>query len=168
MGWNGRVKTLNNGRDLMEVKDAVISFEAKMIALRKKSDGDELVLFIHLDEEDRKHLWNVHLTTRFRCALVEIGDDEQPVVPEDVRVSKKAVSVAGQMCREEHFQKWIISKAESGPKDWVASSVDEENASEALKILLGIDSRSELGDNDVARDNFREIIREYNRMKLNN
>ena len=65
MGWNGRVKTLNNGRDLMEVKDAVISFEAKMIALRKKSDGDELVLFIHLDEEDRKHLWNVHQELSF-------------------------------------------------------------------------------------------------------
>ena len=149
----------------MEVKDAVISFEAKMIALRKKADGDELVLFIHLDEADRRHLWKLHLTTRFRCALVEIGDDEQPVIPEEVRVAAKAVAVAGQMCREQAFQAWVVSKAESA--EWIASGVDEENAAGALKYLLEIESRADLASDEGARDEFRELIREYQRMKLN-
>jgi len=149
----------------MEVRDAIISFEAKMIALRKKADGDELVLFIHLDEEDRRHLWNLHLTTRFRCALVEIGDDEQPVIPEEIRVSNKAVAVAGQMCREESFQRWIISKAEA-ELPYIAGVIDEENAVRALKHVLDIESRADLSRDEEARDQFRELIREYQRMKL--
>tara|TARA_R100000008_G_C3503725_1_gene125041 strand:+ start:91 stop:543 length:453 start_codon:yes stop_codon:yes gene_type:complete len=149
----------------MEVKDAVISFEAKMIALRKKADGDELVLFIHLDEEDRRYLWDLHLTTRFMCGLVEIGDDEQPIVPEEIRVSKKAVAVAGQMCREPEFQTWIIHKAEA-ELPYIAGVIDEENAVRALKHVLNIESRADLSRDEEARDNFRELIREYQRMKL--
>jgi len=144
----------------MQVKDAVIKFESKMIALRKKADGDELVLFIHLDEPDRRFLWDCHLTTRFQCALVEIGDNEEPVVPERSREEKTAVSVAGQMCRESPFQRWLTEKY-SYPEDRIYS-FDEESTANLLRNILMISSRSELAEDEDARNMFREIIREYN------
>ena len=95
---------------MSELKDAAQSIECSLMILRKDKDGWVFGFRVHPNEAPRS-LLDASLGTRFRIVFFEIADDETFVVPEDVRKGKMAVSTAGQMCREETFQKWIMNKA---------------------------------------------------------
>jgi hypothetical protein len=139
------------------IEDSAISFEGKKIALRQSKDGMVMLISIHPDDIPANVVMS-RLGTRYQCVLFEIGDDENLVVPDDVRTGKKAVAVAGQMCREESFQNWLLSKHEAG-KDGLVHP--EQATIECLQSELGIESRSELKDNTLAQDQFRNLIIQY-------
>ena len=139
------------------IEDSAISFEGKKIALRQSKDGMVMLISIHPDDIPASVVMS-RLGTRYQCVLFEIGDDENLVVPDDVRTGKKAVAVAGQMCREESFQGWILMRAGIV----LEGTVDPEQVTiESLKEELGIESRSELKDNTLAQDQFRNLIIQY-------
>ena len=70
--------------------------------------------------------------------------------PDDVPEGQKAVSQAGLLCREKSF--------------WAFLGVfTEEEAVKELKARLDIISRSELANNKIAREGFRELVNEFNR-----
>ena len=139
------------------IEDSAISFEGKKIALRQSKDGMVLLVSIHPDDIPASVVMS-RLGTRYQCVLFEIGDDENLVVPDEVRTGKKAVAVAGQICREESFQGWILRRA--GIE--IMGTVDPEPvAVESLKEELGIESRSELKENTLAQDQFRNLIIQY-------
>ena len=139
------------------IKDAAISFEGKKIALRQSKDGMVLLVSIHPDDIPASVVMS-RLGTRYQCVLFEIGDDEELVVSDEVRKGKKAVAVAGQMCRQESFQNWILERHEAG-KDGLVHP--EQATIECLQVELGIESRSELSDNVLAQDQFRSLILQY-------
>jgi len=138
-------------------KDAAIRFEAQSIITRKDKTGWVLGLRIHPSDLPKQVIL-APLGTRFSCVLFEIADDETFVVPEDIRKGKAAVSTAGQMCREESFQSWMLDKAGIHPR---AGDDVEDIAANLLREYLNINSRSDLLDDEESREQFKELIMEY-------
>ena len=92
-----------------DLRDAAQSIECSLMILRKDKDGWVFGFRVHPDEAPRS-LLDASLGTRCRIVFFEIADDESFVVPEEVRKGKIAVSTAGEMCRQDSFQDWMLSK----------------------------------------------------------
>ncbi|ACR15008.1 hypothetical protein BcepIL02_gp15 [Burkholderia phage BcepIL02] len=96
---------------------------------------------------------------RFMVAMVEIGDDEQPVqqpagpAPAPERPKGGALArLAGMWCNDEEFWTWVRSLGQHC-----------ESADDAARFVRhtcgGIESRAELDSNAVAEGLFQERIR---------
>ena len=134
-------------------KDAAQSFEGSLMILRKDKNGWVIGFSVHPDEAPHA-LLEARLGTRFRTVLFQIGDDELPVVPDSVRPAKKAVALAGELCRKESFQTFLLGPSES-------PELREEEAKVRLRKELGIESRSALLTNEYAREQFDEMLTKY-------
>ncbi len=140
--------------------------EAKKDGLAQLQDGCwKLTLKVHLDDMPT-WLMKASMGTRLACAIVEIGDDEQPV-PHEISPAKKAyqsktegekaVTRAVMLCQDETFINWIWHP------DWrgEATGMDEENARDWLCEECKISSRAELASNPHALQSFFDIERQY-------
>ena len=137
---------------MFDIESAALPFEAVKIAMRQDKNGIVLLLSVHPNDLPGALLL-APLGTRYQAVLVELSDQDEPVIPPENMEGKKAVSRAGQLCRNEQFQDWIFEEACS-----VADGTDpEESAASALCDLIGIESRAELRDNEEARKIFAEI-----------
>ena len=144
-------------------KDAAQSFESSLMILRKDKNGWVIGFSVHPNDAPTA-LLEAPLGTRFRAVLFQIGDDEQPVILEEVREGKKAVAMAGVMCRTPDFQKFMWDYASYG-----ASSTEEakdqddyeEITASLLRGVLNIASRSDLGTNTDAQVLFTKLMGEY-------
>lgn len=139
-------------------EDAAQPFESSLMILRKDKNGWVIGFSVHPDEAPNA-LLDARLGTRFQIVAFEIGDDETPVVPESVRTGKKAVAVAGEMCREDGFQSWIHQRHGT----WPDEGHEERGTASLLRVELGVSSRSELQEDVNAQDRFRQLIQEYRR-----
>lgn len=138
---------------MSNIRDAAQALECSLMILRKDKDGWVFGFRVHPNDAPRS-LLDAPLGTRFQMVFFEIADDETFVVPEEVRKGKAAVATAGQMCREHSFQRWMLNKAgmnEGG----------EQDTANLLREYLNIESRSDLLEDENARENFRELIQEY-------
>jgi hypothetical protein len=126
-------------------------FEAIKIALKQDSNGYILTLRIHPDELEESVLRDF-VGARYAVALVRIQDDESPT-PYDTLVKR-----AGILCRTREFQLWLI---ETG----AATEKTEAAAVEALYELCGIKSRTELNGNEAAKEQFHNMVTEYEQWK---
>lgn len=143
-----------------EVRDAAQSFEGSLMILRKDKNGWVFGFSVHPSEAPSP-LLDAPLGTRFQCVMFQIADDESLVVPENVAKGRNAVAVAGEMCRNEDFQKYIAQKFYQfrPPEEMkIGNPIDESECAEIIRQALGIDSRSELLDNEEAREALRSII----------
>jgi len=99
---------------------------------------------------------------RFMAALVEIGDDEQPVQPDiGFPITEKPkggalAKLAGRWCADPEFWRWVNSVAPFGDGYGVNS---EEDASEFVRDMCEIDSRAELDSNPEAAQRFHTLLR---------
>jgi hypothetical protein len=139
----------------MTLNEAAIEFEAQSCITRKDKTGWVLGLRIHPDDLPKAVIL-APLGARFRCVLFEIADDETITVPEEVRLGKRAVAAAGQLCREPAFQNWILSDCPP-----LSDDDAERMSAEALREHLGILSRSEIGEDEEAREAFTRLIETY-------
>lgn len=142
---------------MSNVRDAAQSLECSLMILRKDKDGWVFGFRVHPNDAPRS-LLDASLGTRFQMVFFEIADDETFVVPEEVRKGKAAVATAGQMCREDQFQKWMLDKAGLWKPD---GGEFEQTTANLLREYLNIESRSDLLEDENARENFRELIQEY-------
>ena len=147
---------------MSDIKDAAQALECSLMILRKDKDGWVFGFRVHPNDAPRS-LLDASLGTRFQMVFFEINDDETYVIPEETRKGKLAVSIAGEMCREPMFQRWL---AERMGLNWVVETRDdadgvEGSTADRLRDHLGIDSRADLLDNEPARDSFRDLIKEY-------
>ena len=160
--------------DSKKWEDAAQSFEASLMIRRSGKNSEWTIGFtVHPDDVPEETL-RVRMGARFRVVLFPIGDDEEPTptpvpMPEP-KVSmpkgegQKAVGKAGELCRRESFQRWIlqlsasdpIDDSEGGPQGWM-----ELDSIEALRDWCGIESRSELATSDRALDTFNRMVKEY-------
>ena len=133
-------------------RDSALSFEAVKASIRQDRNGYSLVLAIHPDDvpEDLMRAW---VGARYQVAMVQIGDDGNPV-DKPVLIEHKpykpdpSVALAGMLCREPGFQKWMLTDS-------------EEECAEALCAKLGISSRAELAKNGMADDSLQSLFRQY-------
>lgn len=96
---------------------------------------------------------------RLACVLVEIGDDEQPVLPEPLKGGALA-KLAGQFCGERTFQDWLATIYTEQVEKYSANTIDDEAiAAKVVRELCGVKSRAELDHNAEAARKFQEFIR---------
>lgn len=148
--------------------DSAQTFESSLMILRKDKNGWVIGFSVHPNDAPTA-LLEAPLGTRFRAVLFQIGDDEQPVVLEEVREGKKAVAMAGEMCRNIDFQRFLWKFA-STKDSYVGAdeSTDiteeddyEEIAASLLRGVLGIDSRSDLNTDTEAQARFKGLMEDY-------
>ena len=91
---------------------------------------------------------------RLACALVEIGDDEQPVQSEPAEKPKGGAlaKLAGMWCHDRQFHDWL-----RGPRG--VSVEDAEEAAQFIRSECGVESRAELDGDETAAKIFHERIR---------
>ncbi len=132
--------------------------EAKKDGLAQLQDGCwKLTLKVHLNDMPQ-WLMAAAMGTRLACAIVEIGDDEEPV-PHELSPAKKAyaaktegekaVTRAVMLCKDVEFIYWIRGLGvENTPRSY-------------LLVQCGIASRSELATNERALNKFLAIEFNY-------
>tara|TARA_R110002020_G_scaffold150980_10_gene327895 strand:- start:1127 stop:1585 length:459 start_codon:yes stop_codon:yes gene_type:complete len=135
------------------IKDASYGYEAVKSALRQTKDGVAITLVIHPSDLPDA-LLSDEIGSRYMVGMVRLGDNEEIVEPEEVREGKRIVTSAGALCRDNDFQKWMINNGFS-------EEHTEASASEGLRSLLKIDSRSELNDNKEAQRKYNLIRKSF-------
>ena len=129
---------------MTEVRDAAISFEARKIGLKKaqtrKGTDVILTLAVHPDEVP-PDLWDTWVGQRYQVAMVALSDQDEPEPGPDAKDGARAVKIAGALCRNERFWKWV-------------GVVDEDLAIKWVYAHLGINSRTDLRTHEKARAAF--------------
>jgi hypothetical protein len=118
-----------------------LQFEARKVALKQDRTGFVLTLAIHPDECPEEILRDF-VGARYGCALVRIQDDES-ATPYSNRVQKAAM-----LCKDSRFQ------------DYLRVNNEDEAAAELCK-RCGIESRTELHGNEVAKQIFDNLVDDY-------
>jgi hypothetical protein len=136
-----------------------IQFEAVKTALKQTKDGYGLSLAVHPDDlpED---LMRDFVGSRYMVVMVRIGDNEQPVNRELEFPGDHAVKMAGMMCRDSDFWKWI--KLKTG-----ADVTSEKECAQWLSEFLNIQSRKELKEDQEVREVFNKYRKEFETWKRN-
>jgi hypothetical protein len=141
--------------------------EAMKVALEQKPDGIRVVFLIqpeHLPEG----LLLARINARFALALVEIGEDEQPKAPEPIEEKQKRkqnrnVMRAAILCGQEGFQTFLRKRYR---KEWDgALGEGTEQAADAMRNVLSINSRRDLAINPEALARFDKLEAQYLRWK---
>jgi len=118
-----------------------LQFEARKVALKQDRTGFVLTLAIHPDECPEEILRDF-VGARYGCAMVRIQDDES-ATPYNNRVQS-----AGMLCKQPFFQ------------DFLGVDSEAEAAAELCK-RCGIESRTELHGNEVAKMIFDDLVKDY-------
>lgn len=134
-----------------------VQFEAIKTALKQTKDGYGLSLAVHPDDlpED---LMRDFVGSRYMVVMVRIGDNEQPVNRELEFPGDHAVKMAGMMCRDSDFWKWI--KLKTG-----ADVTSEKECAQWLSEFLNIQSRKELKEDQEVREVFNKYRKEFETWK---
>ena len=136
-----------------------IQFEAIKTALKQTKDGYGLSLAVH-PEDLPEDLMRDFVGSRYMVVMVRIGDNEQPVNRELEFPGDHAVKMAGMMCRDAEFWKWI--KLKTG-----ADVTSEKGCAQWLSEFLNIQSRKELKENQEVREVFNKYRKEFETWKRN-
>ena len=136
-----------------------IQFEAIKTALKQTKDGYGLSLAVH-PEDLPEDLMRDFVGSRYMVVMVRIGDNEQPVNRELEFPGDHAVKMAGMMCRDAEFWKWI--KLKTG-----ADVTSEKECAQWLSEFLNIQSRKELKEDQAVREVFNKYRKEFETWKRN-
>lgn len=135
------------------IKERSYGFEGVKTALRQTKDGVAITIVIHPSDLP-DGLLSDEIGARYMIGMARIGDNEEIIEPESVRESKRIVTSAGAMCRDNDFQKWLINNGFCGEET-------EASAAEGLRSLLQITSRSELNGNKEAQRKYNLIRQSF-------
>lgn len=116
--------------------------EVQFVAYTDSSSGGPCIKFRLPDREELQSFVGKE-GKRFMLALVEIGDDEQPVQPQ--KLGPLAL-LAVQWCKDKEFQHWMGISSEA-------------KCAEHIKRTCGVDSRKELDSDPVAAHIFQTRFR---------
>jgi hypothetical protein len=95
---------------------------------------------------------------RYQVVMVRLNGEERPMNREQ-EYANDGVRMAGMLCREPTFHKFL----HEGGHIFMAN---EEEATDWLKEYLGIESRTEIKDNQGALQNLRALFQEYQSWKI--
>jgi len=129
-----------------------LQFEGVKVALKQDKTGYVLTLSLHPDDipED---LLRDFVGSRYQVVMVRLGDNEQPMDPEEF-AGNRAIRVAAMLCKDPKFWKFLHA-------DDRIFDEDQDEATEWLRSYLDIPSRSELKSNKSAQILLDKLHREY-------
>jgi len=134
-----------------------LNFEAIKIGLKQSKDGFVLTLAVHPDEIPHV-LMTDFVGSRYQVVMVRLGDDEQPMSREGEFPGDHAVKMAGILCRDPEFWKWLNDRE-------MLMEKNEKACAEWLTSYLGIESRKELKTDTEARSLFNQLKRSFDAWK---
>ena len=141
--------------------------EALKIRYSQENDGMYVTFCIHPTEMP-VGLATSPLRSRWMLALVQIGDDEKPI-PKPVSAEKKKkvmnanVMRAAILCGEPQFQKFLSKRY---GKQWRgALGTGNEQAADAMRAILKIDSRRDIATDPEALAEFDKLMAEFEMWK---
>lgn len=130
-----------------------INFEAIKIGLKQSKDGFVLTLAVHPDDLP-DDLMRDFVGSRYQVVMVRLGDDDQPLSREGEFPGDHAVKMAGMLCRNPEFWRWLHDRE-------MLMERNEAACTEWLVSYLGIESRKELKTDTGARDLFNQLKRSF-------
>jgi hypothetical protein len=132
-----------------EIKERAYGFEAVKTALRQTKDGISITLVIHPHDTPRD-LINDHIGQRYMVGMGRLNEQDEIEEPESVREGKRAVVSCAALCRDTDFQTWIYDNG-------FVEEPTEDRVSDAIRLMLSVESRSELKTNEEARRRWGRI-----------
>jgi len=134
-----------------------LQFEALKMALKQDKDGYVLTLRMH-PEEIPEELLRDFVGAHYQVVMVRLNSDSLPMDRQDEYSGERAVRLAGTLCRDPNFWKFLSEHME-------ILEEDEDHAAEWLRESLGIRTRSELKTNHEARVKLETIKTGYHEWK---
>lgn len=128
-------------------------FEVVKVALKQDRTGYILTLNIHPDDIDDSILRDF-VGARYQCVLVRLNGNDQPMNKEIEYAGDRIVQAAGVTCKDPEFWQYLFD-------DLRIMEQSEKYATDWLRDYLGIQSRTELRTNTVARDQFNLLHKEF-------
>ena len=130
-----------------------LNFEGIKLGLKQSKDGFVLTLAVHPDEIPDA-LMRDFVGSRYQVVMVRLGDDDQPLSREGEFPGDHAVKMAGMLCREKEFWKWLNERE-------LLMEMNEKACTEWLTSFLGVESRKELKTDVEARNLFNQLKRSF-------
>ena len=130
-----------------------LSFEGIKLGLKQSKDGFVLTLAVHPDDIPDA-LMRDFVGSRYQVVMVRLGDDDQPLSREGEFPGDHAVKMAGMLCREKEFWKWLNERE-------LLMEMNEKACTEWLTSFLGVESRKELKTDVEARNLFNQLKRSF-------
>jgi hypothetical protein len=130
------------------------TLEVTKIAMKQELDGTLVTFRIQNDDLPlAEELFKAAINARFAMAIVPIDDQEQPKpkTPAAEKAKKKQnsnVMRAGILCGEEGFQTFLRKKYPDAWKGGLGEG--ETKAADALRSIIQVDSRREIGSDPEA------------------
>ena len=148
---------------MTEVRDAAVHFEAVKTSMSQSKQGTILRLAIHPNEVPAS-LHTDWVGSRYMVAMVKLDDHDQPEISDEQRETERLIASAGMLCRNLDFAKFLFDADTllGVPND---EAEREKRVADALREILGVESRSEMKNNSVARERFKNISEEFTRWK---
>lgn len=123
-------------------------YEAVKVAMKQDATGYVLTLRIHPDEVPEEILRDF-VGARYQVVMVRLDSDDQPLTREP-----NYVQLAGMLCKDQQFYKFLVSFG-------YIFEEQENEATEWLRMELGVKSRKELKHNKDAVKRLLQINQEY-------
>ena len=134
-----------------------LNFEGIKLGLKQSKDGFVLTLAVHPDEIPDA-LMRDFVGSRYQVVMVRLGDDDQPMSREGEFPGDHAVKMAGILCRDSDFWKWLNDRE-------MLMEKNEKACAEWMTSYLGIESRKELKTDTEARSLFNQLKRSFDAWK---
>jgi hypothetical protein len=130
-----------------------LNFEGIKLGLKQSKDGFVLTLAVHPDDIPDE-LMRDFVGSRYQVVMVRLGDDDQPLSREGEFPGDHAVKMAGILCRDPEFWRWLNDRE-------MLMEKNEKACTEWLVSYLGIESRKELKTDMEARNLFNQLKRSF-------
>ena len=130
-----------------------LNFEGIKIGLKQSKDGFVLTLAVHPDDIPDE-LMRDFVGSRYQVVMVRLGDDDQPLSREGEFPGDHAVKMAGILCRDPEFWRWLNDRE-------MLMEKNEKACTEWLVSYLGVESRKELKTDMEARNLFNQLKRSF-------
>jgi|TARA_R110000824_G_scaffold3371_1_gene15949 hypothetical protein len=132
-----------------EIRERSYGFKAVKTALRQTKDGINITLVIHPNDTPRD-LINDHIGQRYTVGMGRLNEQDEIEEPESMREGKRAVTSCAALCRDTDFQRWLYDNG-------FTQLITEEETAEAIRLMLSVESRSELKTNEEAQERWEKI-----------
>jgi transposase len=130
-----------------------LNFEGVKVALKQDRTGYVLTLSMHPDDipED---LLRDFVGSRYQVVMVRLDQNDQPLDRQEEYQGDRAVRIAGILCKDPKFWKYLYSEEQIFDEDM-------EDATEWVRNYLNVPSRSDLKTNREAQILLDRLHREY-------
>lgn len=141
----------------------VIAFKDELLLLRWSDNSrDGMTVTFQIPGEYEMHpfkgeAFGKQSGKRYAAVLVEIGDDEKPVVQKGGPLSKEAAG----LCKREDFHNYLRDRRSAAWLAQIRGSTPESVAAKLIRNTCGIESRAELDHNPKAADHFRQLKADF-------